>query len=272
MTRTPALELREATLAYEERVVGTDLALTVEPGSFTVIIGPNACGKSTLLRAMSRLLRPIRGNVLLDGHDIRRMRSKELATKLGLLPQSSTAPEGITVGELVARGRYPHQSVISRWSVEDQEKVSQALAVTGLDDLVERPVDELSGGQQQRAWVAMALAQDTDVMLLDEPTTFLDVAHQIALLDLFADLNHTMDRTIVAVLHDLNQAARYASHLIAMKEGRIVAHGAPAAIITTDLIAEVFGIEAMVIDDPLNGGPLMVPRHAGSAVRQDSHA
>lgn len=261
MTDTPVLQLRDVTLAYDQRIVGEDLRLDVQQGSFTVIIGPNACGKSTTLRALSRLLCPTRGHVLLDGSDIRRMRSKELATKLGLLPQAATAPDGITVGELVARGRYPHQSLISRWSVQDQEKVEQALAVTELENLVDRQVDELSGGQKQRAWVAMALAQDTELMLLDEPTTFLDVAHQISLLNLFADLNRSLNRTIVAVLHDLNHAARYASHLVAMRDGRIVAHGAPATVITPELIAEVFGIEATVIDDPLNGGPLMVPRH-----------
>lgn len=261
MTPIASLQVRNATLAYDERVVGRGLDLTVEQGSFTVIIGPNACGKSTTLRALSRLLRPREGHVLLDGKDIQSVRTKALARRLGLLPQSATAPEGITVADLVARGRYPHQSMISRWSLDDQHSVDHALRVTKLAELAERHVDELSGGQRQRVWVAMALAQESSLLLLDEPTTFLDVAHQISLLDLFADLNASSGRTIVAVLHDLNHAARYASHLIVMRAGQIFAQGPPAEIVTPEMIATVFGIEALVIEDPLNGGPLMVPRH-----------
>jgi iron complex transport system ATP-binding protein len=262
----PALEVRGATLAYETRVVGQDIDLEVREGSFTVIIGPNACGKSTTLRALSNLLRPRVGSVLLDGQDIHTLRSKELARRLGLLPQTALAPEGITVHDLVARGRYPHQSLFSRWTEQDRVAVADALEQTGITDLEGRYVDELSGGQRQRVWVAMALAQQTGLLLLDEPTTFLDVAHQISLLDLFAML-HDQGRTLVAVLHDINHAARYATDLVVMKEGRIVTRGAPQEVITATLLREVFGLEAIVIEDPVNGGPLVVPRHrAGTAV------
>ncbi len=254
------LRLRDATLAYDERVVGEHLDLDVDEGSFTVIIGPNACGKSTTLRALSRLLRPRSGTVLLDGRDIHELRARDLARRLGLLPQSATAPEGITVSDLVARGRYPHQTFLSRWSREDQAAVDAALAATGTQGLAGRLVDELSGGQRQRVWVAMALAQETGLLLLDEPTTFLDIAHQISLLDLFAQL-HADGRTVVAVLHDINHAARYASRLVVMKDGRIVAGGPPAEVITPALLDDVFGLDAVVVEDPLNGGPLVVPRH-----------
>lgn len=264
LTAPPAvpapLRLRDATLAYDERVVGEHLDLDVDEGSFTVIIGPNACGKSTTLRALSRLLRPRSGAALLDGRDIHELRARDLARRLGLLPQSATAPEGITVADLVARGRYPHQSFLSRWSHEDQAAVEAALHATGTRALSRRLVDELSGGQRQRVWVAMALAQETGLLLLDEPTTFLDIAHQVSLLDLFAQL-HVDGRTIVAVLHDINHAARYASRLVVMKEGRIVASGSPAEVITPALLDDVFGLDAVVIEDPLNGGPLVVPRH-----------
>ncbi|MDO5644578.1 MAG: ABC transporter ATP-binding protein [Dermabacter sp.] len=252
--------MREARLGYDARLVSESLSLTVPEGSFTVIIGPNACGKSTTLRALARLLRPAAGTVLLDGTDIQQLGTRTLATRLGLLPQSATAPDGITVGSLVARGRYPHQSLFSRWSPADARAVQAALEATGMSELEARLVDELSGGQRQRAWVAMALAQDTGLLLLDEPTTFLDIAHQISLLDLFADL-HDDGRTIVAVLHDINHAARYADHLVVMKDGRVLTEGSPTRVITSDMLADVFALEAVVIEDPLNGGPLVVPAH-----------
>lgn len=257
------LRITDARLAYDARTVAEDLSLEIPEGSFTVIIGPNACGKSTTLRALSGLLRPRAGSVVLDGRDIRDLRAKELARRLGLLPQSAIAPEGITVRDLVARGRYPYQSMLSRWTTEDEQAVVRALEATGTMDLAARGVDELSGGQRQRAWVAMALAQETGLLLLDEPTTFLDVAHQISLLDLFASL-HAAGRTVVAVLHDINHAAAYASRLVVMKDGAVVSHGTPREVITPDMLGDVFGLDAVVIEDPLNGGPLMVPRHGAS--------
>ncbi|NLG20094.1 MAG: ABC transporter ATP-binding protein [Actinomycetales bacterium] len=251
------------TMAYDKRVIGTDLSVDIPDGQFTVIIGPNACGKSTLLRSLSRLLKPSAGTVYLDGKDIHHRRAKDVATRLGLLPQSAIAPAGITVFDLVRRGRYPHQSILSRWSAEDEDSVTRALEATAMTDLAGRDVDELSGGQRQRAWVAMALAQESPILLLDEPTTFLDISYQVSLLDLFAELNRGAGRTVVAVLHDINHAARYASHLIVMHEGQIVAQGAPADVITAPLLAQVFGIDATIIEDPLNGGPLVITAHRG---------
>ncbi|WP_036555730.1 ABC transporter ATP-binding protein [Nocardiopsis sp. CNT312] len=253
-------------MAYDKRVVGEDLTVDIPDGEFTVILGPNACGKSTLLRSLARLLKPGTGTVYLDGKDIHALRAKEVATRLGLLPQSATAPAGISVFDLVRRGRYPHQSILSRWSETDERSVALALAQTGMTDLADRSIDELSGGQRQRAWVAMALAQESPVLLLDEPTTFLDVSHQISLLDLFADLNGTGRRTIVAVLHDINHAARYAGHLIVMSDGRVVAEGGPEDVLTSELLDEVFDIQATIIEDPVNGGPHVVTRHRGHAV------
>jgi iron complex transport system ATP-binding protein len=247
-------------LAYDSRVVVDDLSLSVPDGKVTAIVGPNACGKSTVLRALARLLRPSSGRVLLDGEEIHRLKTKEVARRLGLLPQSSTSPPGILVADLVARGRSPHQRLLQQWSVADEEKVRDALAATDTLDLADRSIDELSGGQRQRVWIAMALAQATPVLLLDEPTTFLDIAHQIDVLDLVADLNQRRQTTIVMVLHDLNHACRYADHIVAMRAGRIVAGGRPCDVITADLVGEVFGLECIVIADPLSGTPLVVPR------------
>ncbi|MEG3636810.1 ABC transporter ATP-binding protein [Micromonospora palythoicola] len=246
-------------LAYDRRVVAEDLTVAVPDRSFTVIIGPNACGKSTLLRALSRLLRPTAGAVLLDGTDIHRLPARAVARTLGLLPQSPIAPDGIDVAELVARGRYPHQGLLRQWSRDDERIVAESMAATGVDDLGDRLVDELSGGQRQRVWLAMALAQQTPLLLLDEPTTYLDIAHQIEVLDLCARLHEEQGRTLVAVLHDLNHAARYATHLIAMRDGRVVAAGEPRRIVTADLVEEVFGLPCRVIDDPETGTPLVVP-------------
>ncbi|MGK5630268.1 ABC transporter ATP-binding protein [Streptomyces sp. URMC 123] len=247
------------TLAYDQRVVAEGLSVAIPDHSFTVIVGPNACGKSTLLRALARMLKPTAGSVLLDGQAIGKLPAKQVARKLGLLPQSSTAPDGITVADLVARGRYPHQGLLRQWSAEDERVVTEAMAATGVSALAERHVDELSGGQRQRVWIAMALAQQTPLLLLDEPTTYLDIAHQIDVLNLCADLHEKDDRTLVAVLHDLNHAARYATHLIAMRDGRVVAEGVPSAIVTADLVREVFGLECRVIDDPETGTPLVIP-------------
>jgi len=242
--------------------VSTGVDVAVRDGSFTVVVGPNACGKSTLLRAFARLLAPRSGSVLLDGRDLAAFAPKEAARSIGLLPQSSTAPEGITVAELVARGRYPHQGLFRQWTAADQAAVDEALAEADLVDLAEREVDELSGGQRQRVWVAMALAQRTPVLLLDEPTTYLDLAHQYDLLDLFARL-HAGGTTIVAVLHDLGQAARYATDLVVMDGGDVVATGTPADVLTEELVERVFGLPCLVVPDPVTGTPMVVPRRRG---------
>ncbi|MFJ8628259.1 ABC transporter ATP-binding protein [Kitasatospora sp. NPDC093550] len=253
------LEARGLTLAYEARTVVEGLDVGIPDGRVTVIVGPNACGKSTLLRALGRLLKPARGAVLLDGEELARIPTKRIAQRLGLLPQSPTAPEGISVADLVSRGRQPHQSWWQQWSPEDEAAVSEALERTSTAELAERSMDELSGGQRQRAWIAMALAQGTDILLLDEPTTYLDIAHQVEVLDLVRRLNVERGRTVVAVLHDLNQAARYADHLVAMRDGRVVAQGPPAQVVTADLVREVFGLDSVVVPDPVTGTPLVVP-------------
>ncbi|WP_448058615.1 ABC transporter ATP-binding protein [Cellulomonas hominis] len=252
------------TLAYDQVVVARDLSVSIPRESFTVIIGPNGCGKSTLLRALARTLRPRAGQVLLDGEPIERMRSKQVARRLAMLPQSPIVPEAITVGDLVARGRYPHQGLLRQWSDEDARAVSAALAATEVTGLRDRFVAELSGGQRQRVWLAMALAQETDLLLLDEPTTFLDIAHQFEVMDLCAGM-HEQGRTLVAVLHDLNQAARYATHLIAMRAGAVVAEGPPVEVVTEALVREVFGLACRVVPDPETGTPMVVP------ARRDAH-
>ena len=245
-------------LAYDQRQIVSDLDVSIPDGKFSIIVGPNACGKSTLLRALARLLPPAKGTVLLDGNNIEKMKTKKIAQRLGLLPQSSIAPDGITVAELVSRGRHPHQSFLRQWTDADEAAVLSALRATNTEELSSRLVDELSGGQRQRVWVAMVLAQETSLLLLDEPTTFLDVAYQIELLNLFSQLNHEYGHTLVAVLHDLNQACRYADEIIAMKNGAIVAQGPPETIITAELVHEVFGIECTIIDDPVTGAPMIV--------------
>ncbi|HWD61592.1 MAG TPA: ABC transporter ATP-binding protein [Humibacter sp.] len=256
---TARLSATGITLGYDGRDVVRDLDVEIPDGSFTVIVGANACGKSTLLRSLARLLKPRTGRVVLDSRDIHTHRTKDVARTIGLLPQSSIAPDGITVADLVARGRHPHQSAFRQWSREDEAAVAEAMEETAITDLSGRRVDELSGGQRQRVWVAMVLAQQTDILLLDEPTTFLDIAYQYELLELFLRLNAQRGRTIVAVLHDVNQAARYATNLIAMRDGRIVAEGAPSEILTADLVYEVFGLPAHVLTDPIAGTPLIVP-------------
>ncbi|WP_442913281.1 ABC transporter ATP-binding protein [Kribbella sp. CA-293567] len=252
------LQVEAATIGYDKRVISRELSVAIPDESFTVIVGPNACGKSTLLRGLSRLLKPSAGQVVLDGADINSFKTKEVARRVGLLPQTSIAPDGITVGDLVARGRYPHQGFARQWTEADEQAVLRAMDQTAVTELSSRLVDELSGGQRQRVWVAMALAQHTDIMLLDEPTTFLDITHQIELMELFTDLHH-VGHTLVAVLHDLNQAARYGTHLIAMKAGRVVAEGPPAEIVTADLVHEVFGLRCLVVPDPVAGTPSVVP-------------
>ena len=252
--RAEGLELR-----YDRDPVIEGLSVTIPPGRVTTIVGPNACGKSTLLRALARLLAPAAGRVLLGEGDIARQRTREVARRLTLLPQSPIAPDGITVAELVSRGRYPYQSLFRAWSSEDALAVAAAMEATGVTEVAERPVNQLSGGQRQRVWVAMALAQDTPLLLLDEPTTYLDLSHQIEVLDLLRELNRETGRTIVLVLHDLNLASRYSDHLIAMAAGCIEAEGAPGEVITEAMVRRVFGLETAIVPDPVSGTPLVVP-------------
>lgn len=269
MTHAHHLETERVSLSYGDRPVVSHLDVSLPSGRITAVVGANACGKSTVLRAMSRLLKPSEGRIVLDGRDIHRLPTREVARTLGLLPQSPIAPEGIVVADLVARGRHPHQRMLARWSNADDRAVAEALAATGVADLADRSVDELSGGQRQRVWIAMALAQQTDILLLDEPTTFLDVTHQVEVLDLLTDLNKRRGTTIAMVLHDLNLAARYADHLIALRHGAVVAAGAPSEVVTADLVRDVFALESLVITDPVSGTPLVVPQgrhHALTAV------
>lgn len=253
------IQVENLSLSYEGgTAIIHELDLRIERGAITTLVGPNGCGKSTLLRGLSRLLKPVRGHVLLDGQDIHSMRAKDLAKKLGILPQSPVAPEGLTVHELVSQGRYPHQSWFHQWSEEDEQIVANALETTSLIDFADRAVDTLSGGQRQRAWIAMALAQQTDILLLDEPTTYLDLAYQMDVLDLLADLNDE-GRTIIMVLHDLNQAARYADTIVALREQEIAAQGPPEQVMTVTNILNVFGLETQVIEDPVTGTPMCIP-------------
>lgn len=258
VAEVPRLAAKGVTVGYGDRTVIDALDVTIPPGVVTTIIGPNGCGKSTLLRTLSRLLKPTSGSVVLDGEDIARLRTRDVAKKLGLLPQAPVAPEGLTVADLVARGRHPHQSWLRQWSSDDASVVERALAMTGVADLADRPVDALSGGQRQRVWISMTLAQGTDLLLLDEPTTYLDLAHAIDVLDLVDDL-HESGCTVVMVLHDLNLAARYSDNLIVMKAGSVLAQGHPRDVLTAELLREAFGLRAMVIDDPVGDRPLVVP-------------
>ncbi|WP_217168943.1 ABC transporter ATP-binding protein [Streptomyces sp. AC512_CC834] len=267
MTASHSLSTEDLTLGYGDRTVIEGLDLTLAAGRITVIVGANACGKSTLLRSMSRLLVPRAGRVVLDGKEVHRTAAKELARTLGLLPQAPVTPEGITVLDLVGRGRHPHQRAFSRWTAKDDAAVATALEATHTTDLMDRAVDELSGGQRQRVWIAMALAQQTDLLLLDEPTTFLDISHQVEVLDLLTDLNRTRGTTIVMVLHDLNLAARYADRLIALASGGLHAAGTTQEVMTRDMVRSVYGMESRVIEDPVSGRPLVLPigRHHSTA-------
>ncbi|MDP2712933.1 MAG: ABC transporter ATP-binding protein [Solirubrobacteraceae bacterium] len=281
MTDRRTLAAEGLTLAYDQREVSRDLSIAIPPGRVTAIVGANACGKSTLLRALARLLKPRAGTVVLDGEDINDLPTKVVATRLGILPQAPSAPSGIAVTDLIARGRYPHQRLVRQWTDADEVAVAAAMTATDTLELATRQVDTLSGGQRQRVWIAMALAQDTDILLLDEPTTFLDLAHQIDVLDLLSELNSDHGRTIVLVLHDLNHAARYAHHLIAMREGRICAQGPPGEIVTEALVEEILGMASRVVPDPVSNTPMVVPigrtsanangRAAHPTAREDTH-
>jgi iron complex transport system ATP-binding protein len=256
---TRPLAARGLRLGYEQRPVVAGITTEIPAGRVTMIVGPNACGKSTLLRGLARLLTPTAGKVLLDGRDIHTLPTRQVAARLGILPQTPVAPDGIRVVDLVGRGRYPHQGWFRRWSAEDDQAVAEALTATDTLDLADRPVDELSGGQRQRVWIAVALAQRTGVLLLDEPTTYLDLPHQVEVLDLVTDLNRERGTTVVTVLHDLNLACRYGDHLIAMKDGRIAAEGAPAEVLTEETVGEIFGMECWIVTDDVSGTPLVLP-------------
>ncbi|HWK30130.1 MAG TPA: ABC transporter ATP-binding protein [Solirubrobacter sp.] len=253
-----ALRAAHLTVGYGERAVLHGVDVPLPAGRITAIVGANASGKSTLLRAFARLLKPSAGAVLLDGAEIAALPTREVARRLGFLPQSPAPPEGLTVADLVARGRFPHQRLGRRASAEDRERIEWAIQATAIADLRDRPLDRLSGGQRQRVWIAMALAQDTETLLLDEPTTYLDLAHQLEVLDLLADLN-AQGRTIGLVLHDLNHACRYAHHLVAIRDGRVAAAGPPAEIVDEALVERVFGLRARVLPDPVTGTPMCVP-------------
>jgi iron complex transport system ATP-binding protein len=256
---TSRLSSRNVTVGYGGAPVVHDLSVEIPDGQVTTIVGPNGCGKSTLLRMLARLLAPTSGRVLLDGAPITSMSTRDIATRLTLLPQSPVAPEGLLVRDLVSRGRHPHQRWFSQWSKKDEEVVEAAMAMTDTTALRDRPLDQLSGGQRQRAWIAMTLAQDTDLMLLDEPTTYLDLAHQVEVLELVCRLNRERSRTVAMVLHDLNLAARYSDLVVVMHAGRIVTQGPPAEVFTAQMLSEVFGLEADILSDPRTGLPIVVP-------------
>ncbi|MEK3979719.1 ABC transporter ATP-binding protein [Psychrobacillus sp. FSL K6-2836] len=263
------IETQNLTLSYGESIIINDLNLQIPKGEITVFIGGNGCGKSTLLRSIARLLKPKSGAVLLDGSAISKMASKDVAKQMSILPQSPVAPEGLTVLQLVKQGRYPYQTWLKQWTEEDEEKVRMALKATAIEDLKDRPVDSLSGGQRQRAWIAMTLAQDTDIILLDEPTTYLDMTHQIEILDLLYELNETEKRTIVMVLHDLNLACRYADNIVAIKDREIYAQGKPEHIISCPLVKNVFGMDCQITKDPLFGTPLCIPFGKGRCILKE---
>jgi iron complex transport system ATP-binding protein len=247
------------TAGYDDRTILHDVSLSIPNNKISVIIGANGCGKSTLLKTMARLIKPTSGQVTLDGKPINKIPPKQLARVLGLLPQSPIVPEGITVADLIGRGRYPHQSFLKGWTKKDYEAVAEAMEIMNITEFADRSIDELSGGQRQRVWIAMALAQQTDILFLDEPTTYLDITYQVEILDLLTDLNRKRGTTIVMVLHDINLSARYADHIFALQKGRLVAEGEPSDVITSTLIEEIFGLNCTVVSDPVSGSPSVVP-------------
>ncbi|WP_053364415.1 ABC transporter ATP-binding protein [Bacillus sp. FJAT-27251] len=263
-----AIATEKLTLSYGDTIIINEMDLRIPKGEITVFIGGNGCGKSTLLRSIARLLKPQAGSVLLDGEAISRLSTKDVARKLAILPQAPLAPEGLTVLQLVKQGRFPYQSWLKQWSEQDEEKVMGALKATGIDGLQDRPVDSLSGGQRQRVWIAMTLAQDTDIILLDEPTTYLDMTHQIEILDLLFELNEKEGRTILMVLHDLNLACRYAHNVVAIKDQRIYDQGKPEHVVNSKLVKNVFGMDCDVAVDPLFGTPLCIPYGKGRIIKK----
>jgi len=262
---TITLETKSLTLNYGDTNIIEDLNLSIPMNKITVLIGANGCGKSTLLRSIARLLKPVHGTVLLDGQDVFKLSTKQVAKKLSILPQSPVAPEGLTVLQLVKQGRYPHQSWRKQWTKEDEAIVFNALKATGVDHLQDKAVDELSGGQRQRAWIAMTLAQDTDIILLDEPTTYLDLTHQIEILDLLFELNK-QNRTIIMVLHDINLACRYADHIVTVRDRGVYQEGKPEEIMTTSLVKHVFDLDCKMTNDPIYGTPLCIPFGKGRII------
>ncbi|GIN63254.1 iron-dicitrate ABC transporter ATP-binding protein [Robertmurraya siralis] len=259
MKPTHLFQAEQIVAGYENKTVIHEVSLAIPSNKISVIIGANACGKSTLLKTLARLIKPSSGKITLDGRPIGKIPSKELARIVGLLPQSPIVPEGISVADLVGRGRFPHQSLLSGWTKKDYEAVAEAMEIMNITDLANRNIDELSGGQRQRVWIAMALAQQTDILFLDEPTTFLDITYQVEILDLLTDLNRKYGTTIVMVLHDINLSARYADHIFAMHQGHLVAEGEPTRVITDTLIKDIFGLNCTVIADPISGSPSVVP-------------
>ncbi|GAB1158114.1 ABC transporter ATP-binding protein [Paenibacillus illinoisensis] len=253
------LETSKLDIAYEERLIVEDLNIQIPQGKITALVGANGSGKSTILKTMARIMNPKAGSVLLDGKSIHKQSTREVAKQLAILPQNPTAPEGLTVTELVSYGRFPYQKGFGSMRAEDKRMIEWAIEVTGMTEFHDRPIDQLSGGQRQRAWIAMALAQETDILFLDEPTTFLDMAHQLEVLQLLEMLNETANRTIVMVVHDLNHASRYAHHMIGIKKGKAIATGSPVEVMNCDVLREVFNIEADIVIDPRSGVPLCLP-------------
>lgn len=260
MNTSKSLQTNNIVAGYDKKIVNNDISIRIPKNKISVIIGANACGKSTLLKTMARLIQPISGNITLSGTKISQIPSKELARSLGLLPQSPIVPEGITVADLVSRGRFPYQSFLKGMGKADYDAVEEALEIMGIANLADKAVDELSGGQRQRVWIAMALAQDTEILLLDEPTTYLDITYQVEILDLLTDLNRRKGTTIVMVLHDINLSARYADYIFALRSGKLIAEGSPSEIIDEELIKEVFDLDCSVISDPVSGTPFIIPR------------
>lgn len=256
---THAFQAEQTVAGYDNKTIVHGISLAIPSNKISIIIGANACGKSTLLKTLARLIKPTSGNITLDGKQISKIPPKQLARVLGLLPQSPIVPEGISVADLVGRGRYPHQSMFSGWTKKDYEAVAEAMEIMKITELANHNIDELSGGQRQRVWIAMALAQQTDILFLDEPTTFLDITYQVEILDLLTDLNRKHGTTIVMVLHDINLSARYADYIFALHQGKLMAEGVPSKIITSALVKDIFGLNSTVINDPISGSPLVVP-------------
>ncbi|QEN05325.1 ABC transporter ATP-binding protein [Thiospirochaeta perfilievii] len=254
------LKAKNVISGYDNKIIVNDISITIPDSKISVIIGANACGKSTFLKTIARLLKVKSGSVVINEKEIGKINSKELAKTLGLLPQSPIVPEGITVIDLVSRGRFPYQGVVKGLKQDDYEAIEEALDIMGIHELANCRIDELSGGQRQRVWISMALAQNTDILLLDEPTTYLDICYQIEILDLLTDLNRKRGTTVVMVLHDINLSARYADNIFAIKNGKLISEGSPEDVISKELISDVFGLDSVVITDPISRSPLIIPR------------